>query len=279
MVGIRHPILQPLRFRLRADARQFRPDVTSDHHSGGVLHGVARCAEGLTVERGASRWICGRLRVSLHRLDGRIERRALREDECRDVARVGIAQVIVRHGCRAGVGLGIFDPGVDPLARGLVGNMLQRRRIIVRNDVCAIRLLDGVAVRAAVAGDELSPLVKERGSGLVFQMALAAAGFDVLCRQQRLFPLLGTAMRLLYGGRSTLSAMAGRAAELRQRVRNYRMLAKCYRADIRKARFFHPEMAGGATVGHLLLGYPYLLDPSLEVPFKGDGVGASADET
>src|SRR5208337_5571145 len=62
-------------------------------------------------------------------------------------------------------------------------------------------------------------------------------------------------------------------------MRNYRVLAKCYGTDVRQARFFHPEMAGGATVGYLLLGHPYLLEPSLEVPFKGDRVGASADET
>ncbi len=41
VIGICHPILQPLRFRLRTDARQFRPDVTSDHHASGVLHGMA----------------------------------------------------------------------------------------------------------------------------------------------------------------------------------------------------------------------------------------------
>ena len=37
-------------------------------------------------------------------------------------------------------------------------------------------------------------------------------------------------------------------------------------------------MAGGATVGHLLLGYPDLLDAALEVAFEGDRIGAPADE-
>ena len=69
VIGVGHPILQPLRFRLRADARQFRPDVASDHHASSILHGMARRAEGLPVKRGACGRICCRLRVGLHRLD------------------------------------------------------------------------------------------------------------------------------------------------------------------------------------------------------------------
>ena len=109
-------------------------------------------------------------------------------------------------------------------------------------------------------------------------MALPAARFDVLRRQQRLFPLFGAVVRLLYRGRSALSAVAGRAAELSQRVWNRWMLTKCDGINIRKAGFFHSEMASSAAVGHLLLGYPDLLDAALEVPFEGDSVGASADE-
>ena len=56
------------------------------------------------------------------------------------------------------------------------------------------------------------------------------------------------------------------------------MFAKGNRADIGKARFFQTKVAGDATVGHLLLGYPYLLDPALEVPFQGNRIGTSADE-
>ena len=56
------------------------------------------------------------------------------------------------------------------------------------------------------------------------------------------------------------------------------MLAKCDGANIGKAGFFHSEMAGCAAVGHLLLGYPDLLDAALEVPFERDSVGTSADE-
>ena len=41
VVRVRDPVLQPLRFRLRADAGQFGPDVASDHHAGGILHGMA----------------------------------------------------------------------------------------------------------------------------------------------------------------------------------------------------------------------------------------------
>src|SRR5271157_6001985 len=73
--------------------------------------------------------------------------------------------------------------------------------------------------------------------------------------------------------------MAGRAAKLCQRVRNRRMFAECYGANIGETGFLQAEVAGGATVCHLLFGYPYLLDAALEVPFQGDGVGASADET
>ena len=85
-------------------------------------------------------------------------------------------------------------------------------------------------------------------------------------------------MRLLYGGRGTLSAMTGRAAELRQGVRNHGVLAKCHGANIGQAGFLHSKMAGGAPVGHLLFRNPDLLDAALEVSFEGDGIGASADE-
>ena len=170
----------------------------------------------MPVERGACGRICGAFGVGLQRLQRRLQRRALRDDECRDVARIVIAEVVVRHGRRAGISLRIFDPGIDPLARGLVGDMLQRRRIVVGKDVGAIRLLDGVAMRAAVAGDQLPALVQERRAGLVLQMALSAAGFDVLRRQQRLFPLLGGVVRFLHGGGGALSAMTGGAAKLRQ---------------------------------------------------------------
>src|ERR1017187_2417522 len=149
---------------------------------------MARSAKGLTVERGACGGIGDRFRVSLHRLEWRLKRRALGKDECRNVASVVIAQVVVRHGCRAGIGLRIFDPGIHPLARSLVGDVLQRGRIIVWNDVSSVALLDGVTVGAAVADDELPSLVEEWGPGLTFQMALPTAGFDVLGRQQRLLP-------------------------------------------------------------------------------------------
>ena len=121
-------------------------------------------------------------------------------------------------------------------------------------------------------------LVQERRAGLLLQMALSATGLDVLRRQQRLFPLLGCVVRFFHGGGGALSAMAGGAAKLRQRVRNDRMLAKCYRADIGKAVFFQSKMAGGAAVGHLLLGNPDLLDAAFEMAFQGDGVGAAANE-
>src|SRR5271167_468146 len=86
-------------------------------------------------------------------------------------------------------------------------------------------------------------------------------------------------MRLLYGGRSTLSAMASSAAELSQRVRNHRMFAECHRANIGQTGLFQSGVASRTTVGHLLFGNPYLLDSALEVPFQRDRVSASANQT
>ena len=110
------------------------------------------------------------------------------------------------------------------------------------------------------------------------RVRLRLLGLDVLRRQQRLFPLLGTVVRLFNGSRRSLSAMASRAAKFSQRVRNDRMLAKRHRADIGEACFLKPEMASGTAVGHLLLGNPDLLNAALEVALQGDGISASTDE-
>src|SRR5271157_2104932 len=109
-----------------------------------------------------------------------------------------------------------------------------------------------MAVRATVAGDKLSALVQERCGSLFLQMALSAAGLDVLRGQQGLLPLLGGVVSFLHGGGSALSTMAGGAAKLRQRMRNDRVLAEGYGTHVGEGRFLQSEVTGAAAVGHLL---------------------------
>ena len=125
---------------------------------------------------------------------------------------------------------------------------------------------------------KLPALVQERRGSLLLQMALPATGLDVLRRQQRLLPLLGGVVRFFHGGGGALSAMAGGTAKLRQRVRNDRVLAERYRANICQAVFFQSEMAGRAAVGHLLFGNPDLLNAALIMALQGHGIGAATDE-
>src|SRR4029077_7611212 len=59
---IAHPSLQPLRLHLAANARQFRPYVAAYYISRGILHGMARSAEGLSIQARAGNRIARRLR-------------------------------------------------------------------------------------------------------------------------------------------------------------------------------------------------------------------------
>src|SRR5271165_2060306 len=109
-------------------------------------------------------------------------------------------------------------------------------------------------------------------------MALPATGLDVLRRQQWLFPLLGSVVGFFDRRCGALPTMASGAAELGQRVRNHRMLAKSYRADIGESVFFQSKMAGGAAIRDLLLGNPNLLDAAFIMALERNGINTASNE-
>jgi len=115
--------------------------------------------------------------------------------------------------------LRVLDPGEYPVTRSLVGDVQQRRRVVVGLNRRSVGTLDGVAVRAAVAGNDLAAFVEERGTSQLLKVALAAASFDVLRRQNGLLPLFGSVVRFLNRRSRTLSPMTGGAAKIGQRVR------------------------------------------------------------
>ena len=123
VVGARiaQPRLQPLRFDLAPHPSQLGANVAAHQISRGVLHGVARGAERLSVQAGARRGIrrclC-RKRSSVSRL-----RSAVRDQKGGNVPRIVIAQLEIGHRSRSRVGLRILQPGIDPLPGGLVGDV------------------------------------------------------------------------------------------------------------------------------------------------------------
>ena len=86
-------------------------------------------------------------------------------------------------------------------------------------------------------------------------------------------------MRFFHSRCGTLSLMASGAAEFSQGMGNDRVFAESDGANVCEARFLQPEMAGSATVGHLLLGKPNLLNARLEMTLKRNRVGATATST
>src|SRR5579863_7201476 len=84
-------------------------------------------------------------------------------------------------------------------------------------------------------------------------------------------------MRLFNGCGGTLSTMAGRASELIQIVRNYRMFPIRLHGHIGQAGFFQTHMATGTSVNHAQLGQPDLLNSASEVPLQRVGVTAIAE--
>ncbi len=98
---VAQPGFQPLRLGFAADAGQLRPQVSADQRARGILHRVTGSAEGLSVEAGAGRGLgtggCG---LGSRLIVDRRQRGALRHEERRDIARVVVAELEVRHGCR-----------------------------------------------------------------------------------------------------------------------------------------------------------------------------------
>ena len=110
------PCIEPLGFSLVADARKFGADVAADEIARGVLHGVAGSAERLAIEAwsGGGIGLCDRLNCRRRCIAGL--RCAGADQVGRDIARVRIAELVIGHGRRCGVGLRILEPGIDPFA-------------------------------------------------------------------------------------------------------------------------------------------------------------------
>src|ERR1039458_6000222 len=91
-------------------------------------------------------------------------------------------------------------------------------------------------------------------------MALAARRLDIACRQDWLLPGERAAVGFLDGGRRSLPAVTHHAAELVERVRDYRMLTERLGADVGKTGFFQSNVAGGTAIHDSELRKPDLLD-------------------
>src|SRR5215467_3659424 len=86
-------------------------------------------------------------------------------------------------------------------------------------------------------------------------------------------------MRLGHSGRRALAAMALRASELIQKVRNHWMFAVWLYGNVSEARLFQSDMATGAAINDTQIRQPHLLNTSLKVPLQGIGLAAVPDET
>ncbi len=73
-----------------------------------------------------------------------------------------------------GVSLRILDPGVNPLARGLLGDVLERRRIIAGHHARTVGLHDRMAAHAPITRDQLTAQIQLRRSQHGPEVTLAA---------------------------------------------------------------------------------------------------------
>ncbi len=275
MRGLRSQACSHSGLTLLPTLSQLRTNVAAHHISSGILHGVARGAERFSVQAGSCRGIGRCLRRKRDRVSR--HRRAVGDEKRGHVARIVIAQLEVRHGRGSGVGLRIFQPGIDPLARGLVGDVRQRRRIVGGLHGAAIGQLHRVAVHAAVASQQIASLVQLRRAGQRAAVALAAGRLDILRGKDRLLPRQRAVVCFGNGGGRALSAMADRAPELIELVGNDGMRAERLGGNIRQAGFFQPDVATGATVDYAKFGQPDLLNAALEVALQRVGIAAVAD--
>src|SRR5215472_3554085 len=156
--------------------------------------------------------------------------------------------------------------------------MSQGRRIVIWGQGGAVGLGDGVAVRAAEAGQELAPGVELGCSLHSAQVALSARRLQVLRRQNGLLPRLRNAVCGLYCGCFALAAMTDHASELAEGVRNRRMRSKRLLADASQGHFLEPQVASGAAVGDALLRDPDLMNATLESLVQSSRVGTGSNQ-
>ena len=202
----------------------------------------------------------------------------LGDQKSRNIARVRIAQLEVRHRRSDGVGLRILQPGINPFPRGLVGDVLKRRRIVGWLDGAAVGQFDGVTVHAAISSQQITSQVQLRCAGERSAMALSAGRLDVACRQDRLLPGQRAAVGFFDGGRRALPTVAHHAAELVKRVRNRRMPAERLCGDIGKTGLFQSGVAGGAAIDDSELRNPDLLDAVVEMTLQGYRVSSAPNQ-
>src|ERR1035441_6238170 len=99
-----------------------------------------------------------------------------------------------------------------------------------------------MAMHTAITAQQIASHVQLRCAGQRIAMALPAGRLYVPCRQSRLLPGLRAAVSLLNGGRGALPAMTHHAAELVERVWDYRMPAEGLgKVGIGQARFRSEE--------------------------------------
>ena len=88
--------------------------------------------------------------------------RAIRDQKCRHLSCIFVAQLEVRHGRGGSVSLRIFEPCKNPFSRCLVGDMGQRRRIIRRLQCRSVLQLHHVTMHTALAHEQIAPLIQLR---------------------------------------------------------------------------------------------------------------------
>ena len=191
---------------------------------------------------------------------------------------VVVAELEVGHGGRGGVRLRVFEPGKDPLARGLIGDVAERRRIVCRPYRAPIGHFELVTTHTAFARQQLPAQVQLRGSFHRRQVALPAAGIQVIRGQQRLLPRQGAAVSLADRSRRSLAAVTGHTTELRQGVWNRRMRPERLLLNVAQAGLLQSDVTGGAAVHHALIGQPDLLDAVLHPLLQRDCFGAPANQ-
>src|ERR1035441_3155249 len=134
-------------------------------------------------------------------------------------------------------------------------------------------------MHAAFTGQQVASLAQLRRAGQRPAVALTARRLDVLGGKSRLLPGQRAVVRLGHRGGRALPAMADRAPELIELVRDHGMRAERLVGNVGKSGFFEPDVATGAAVDNAQFGQPHLLDSAPEVALQSVGIAAVANHT
>src|SRR5215471_11295849 len=135
-----------------------------------------------------------------------------------------------------------------------------------------------MAVHASLTGKKISPQVQLRRAGQRPAMALAAGRLDVLGRKNGLFPRQRTIVGFGNSCGSALAAMADRATELVQIVRDCRVRPIGLCGNIAQACLLQPNVATRAAIDHSEFRQPYLLNTAAKMAPQRIGVAAIANQ-